>query len=133
MNDEQQFLLMGVTSLAAAIAGGGFKFVGIEIPLLNSIKRQLLLGLLGVALICPIIYSKIIEAKGATRCEDYAKSAIEQFETGVKQSCKMEGERWHNNFAGHQGWCLTQGKASIESEFNERDKELSKCGKKTKR
>jgi len=41
----------GVACIIAAIIGGGLKAFGIEIPLLQSKKRQVLLGILGIILI----------------------------------------------------------------------------------
>ena len=37
----------GIACIIAAIVGGGFKAFGIEIPLLQSVPRQLLLGIFG--------------------------------------------------------------------------------------
>ena len=45
------FMLLGVVCLIAAIVGGGLKAAGVEMPAVGSVRRQLLLGLLGVVLI----------------------------------------------------------------------------------
>jgi hypothetical protein len=42
-------LLIGIICLIAAVVGGGLKLAGMEIPLLRSIRRQLLLALVGLA------------------------------------------------------------------------------------
>lgn len=47
----QTFFIAGLACLIAAIVGGGLKAFGIEIPLLSSRTRQILLGLLGLILI----------------------------------------------------------------------------------
>lgn len=52
---EDKLLWAGVGLLAAAIVGGGLKLIDIEIPLINSLPRQVLLGLLGLGL---IVYSR---------------------------------------------------------------------------
>jgi len=44
-------LYAGLACLIAAVIGGGLKLFGIEIPVLQSLKRQVLLGALGIALI----------------------------------------------------------------------------------
>jgi hypothetical protein len=41
----------GLACVIAAIVGGGLKAFGVEVPLLTSVKRQLLLGALGAALV----------------------------------------------------------------------------------
>jgi hypothetical protein len=43
-------VLIGVACVIAAIVGGGLKLTGIEIPLLTSVRRQVLLGALGIGL-----------------------------------------------------------------------------------
>jgi len=47
---QNTLLLAGLACLIAAIVGGGLRAFGIEIPLLASIPRQLVLGTLGVVL-----------------------------------------------------------------------------------
>jgi Pentapeptide repeats (8 copies) len=42
----------GIACIIAAIVGGGLKAFGIEIPVLNSIRRQLLLAAFGAVLVC---------------------------------------------------------------------------------
>ena len=125
-------LFMGSSCVAAAVVGGGLKIFGVEIPLLCSIKRQILLGLFGLGLISPVGYPEIIKFNKTFQCEKYAKLAVEQFDENLKWSCRQTGDRWHNNFAGHQGWCLTQTPASTDSEIDVRRKALDSCGKKHK-
>lgn len=48
---QQTFLITGLTCLIASIVGGGLKAFGIEIPLLRSRLRQVILGLLGIFLV----------------------------------------------------------------------------------
>jgi hypothetical protein len=48
---ETTFLTVGIACLIAAVAGGGLRAFGLEIPVLNSVPRQLLLGILGVAFV----------------------------------------------------------------------------------
>lgn len=48
---ETVLLSAGIACLIAAIVGGGLKAFGIEIPMLQSLARQLLLAALGVILV----------------------------------------------------------------------------------
>jgi hypothetical protein len=48
---ETTLLTTGLVCLIAAIIGGGLKAFGIELPLVNSIPRQILLGGLGLVLV----------------------------------------------------------------------------------
>lgn len=45
------FVVAGLASLLAAIVGGGLKAFGIEVPLLKSLFRQIVLGVLGTVLL----------------------------------------------------------------------------------
>jgi hypothetical protein len=53
---QTTFLTVGIACIIAAIVGGGFKAFGIEIPILNSLRRQLALGVLGAAFVVISIY-----------------------------------------------------------------------------
>jgi len=48
---DNVFLAAGLASLLAAIVGGGLRAFGIEIPLLKSIARQVVLAVLGILLL----------------------------------------------------------------------------------
>jgi hypothetical protein len=48
---ENVLIITGLACIVAAIIGGGLKFFNIEIPLLNSIPRQIILGVVGFILI----------------------------------------------------------------------------------
>jgi hypothetical protein len=47
----QSLLIAGIVCIIAAIAGGGIKLLGNEIPVLNSLGRQALLAIVGAALV----------------------------------------------------------------------------------
>ena len=47
---DSTLLGAGLACMVAAIVGGGMKAFGIEIPLVSSTKRQMMLGLLGLTL-----------------------------------------------------------------------------------
>lgn len=47
---ENTLLGVGIACVIAAIVGGGLKAFGLELPIVNSVKRQTLLGLFGLAL-----------------------------------------------------------------------------------
>jgi hypothetical protein len=48
---KTQLLLAGVACVVAAVVGGGLKLLGAEIPLISSTRRQLVLAVIGVALL----------------------------------------------------------------------------------
>lgn len=49
---QTTLLTTGIALMAAAIVGGGLKGFGLEIPGLGTLRRQILLGLLGVGVAC---------------------------------------------------------------------------------
>jgi hypothetical protein len=54
----------GVAAILAAIAGGGLKAFGVEVPLLASVKRQAILVLVGVLLIAVGLLEPRLSGKG---------------------------------------------------------------------
>lgn len=48
---DNTLLTFGIVLFAAAIAGGGFKALGYEIPVIGSLRRQIALGIFGIGLI----------------------------------------------------------------------------------
>jgi len=51
------FQIAGIAFIAAAIIGGGLEAFGIKVPLLNSMKRQVILGLFGAGLLIAAVIS----------------------------------------------------------------------------
>jgi hypothetical protein len=47
----QTFVIAGVVCIIASIVGGGLKAFGVEMPLLNSAPRQIILGIVGIIFI----------------------------------------------------------------------------------
>jgi hypothetical protein len=45
---HQTFIIAGVVCIIASIVGGGLKAFGIEMPILNSTPRQIILGIVGI-------------------------------------------------------------------------------------
>jgi len=43
--------LLGVVFLAAAVVGGGLRLFGVELPVINGVRRQIVLSVFGIALI----------------------------------------------------------------------------------
>jgi hypothetical protein len=125
--DNNQLLVIGVICVAVAIVGGGLRISGIEIPLLSSIQRQVLLALLGFGLLSPAAYSTIKDYKVSHECQSYTKEAIQQFDENIEHSCRQKGERWHNAYERHYGWCLTQPKGNTQNESAARGKALANC------
>ena len=48
---ENTLLGTGIVCIIAAIVGGGLKAFGLEVPLVNSRKRQYLLGAFGIVIV----------------------------------------------------------------------------------
>ncbi|MGX1186678.1 hypothetical protein AB7M29_004357 [Pseudomonas sp. F-14 TE3623] len=79
---ENQLLIFGLVCLGAAIVGGGLKALGIEVPLLKSIRRQLLLALFGLVLLLPsawegimdIMFPPVIETRSFTIDPGHARN-----------------------------------------------------------
>lgn len=126
--ESNNILIMGVSCLVAAIVGGGLRFFGFEMPLLSSMQRQVLLGLLGLGLISPTALSEFISLNKSHQCELYANEAVKQYAENKDRGCGLVGNRWHDLHAGHKGWCLKQSDGSLENESNERKKALENCG-----
>lgn len=79
MSDDlaDKLLMLGVVCVVAAIVGGGLKALGAELPLVKSLRRQVLLGAFGVFLIIPsqweaitnLLHPPISETSGPTIIE----------------------------------------------------------------
>lgn len=63
---EATLLTAGLACVIAAIIGGGVKAWGIEIPALNSVKRQLLLVSFGGLLLLTLVVVRLSREAGAT-------------------------------------------------------------------
>ena len=53
---QTTFETVGIACVIAAIVGGGLTLFGIQIPVLNAVRRQLMLGVLGVGFIAVSIW-----------------------------------------------------------------------------
>jgi hypothetical protein len=53
-------LCTGLACVIAAVVGGGLKAFGVEIPILTSLKRQLVLGILGAILIGVALHTSAV-------------------------------------------------------------------------
>jgi hypothetical protein len=72
-------------------------------------------------------------AAGQEACEEYAHSAVHDFEVGTApanaKKCRIKAEaRWQPNFKNHYNWCLTAPAAWLRSERKARDDRLLACG-----
>jgi hypothetical protein len=53
---QTTFLTVGIVCLIAAIVGGGLKAFGLDMPVVNSVPRQVVLGVLGAAFVAISIW-----------------------------------------------------------------------------
>lgn len=127
--ENNLLIIMGIGCIVAAIIGGGFRFFEMEIPLINSIKRQILLGLFGLVLISPTV-----NPNGLThfKYDRYARVAVDQQKKNLKLGCNLAGDRWHDNVDGHYNWCLGQSNGSSKQEIDIRKSKLDACSKSVK-
>lgn len=63
----------GLACLIAAVTGGGLRAFGIEAPLLHSLQRQVILGLVGTVLIIVSVVTAFVWNAGAPRFEGVVK------------------------------------------------------------
>lgn len=56
---EATLLTVGLVCLVAAVVGGGLKILGNEVPALQSVRRQVILGGVGVALIAGAFWDRL--------------------------------------------------------------------------
>lgn len=68
------FLTLGIVCVIAAVVGGGLKLLGIEIPPINSLPRQLALGAMGIVLIVVGIDNGIV---GPPACDDIVYTDVQ--------------------------------------------------------
>jgi hypothetical protein len=121
---ENSFLVLGIACVVVAIVGGGLRVFSVDVPLISSSKRQVLLGLFGLILISPVVNpDTIIHLK----CDRYSQVAIAQNTTNLKVHCGLSGSRWHDKYAGHYAWCLNQTIANPKYEIDTRKSALDNC------
>ena len=67
--------LPGVACVVGAVVGGGFKAFGLELPSLASVRRQVLLGLIGIALMAGGSWDVLNAAVGTHSSNDNSTTA----------------------------------------------------------
>ena len=71
--------------------------------------------------------SDIETEKNKKRCEQYAKTAVDQNKKNQWTNCGYTGNRWSNNYAGHFNWCLSVSKSDANNETKTRTEQLQQC------
>jgi hypothetical protein len=70
------------------------------------------------------------ENKGPA-CDQYARTAVNQYQQNMAQKCGYSGIRWHSNYTTHYQWCMKEArKGEPEAEISIRTADLKKCGAK---
>jgi TolA-binding protein len=77
---QTTLLSAGLACIIAAIIGGGSKAFSIEIPLINSLRRQVLLGALGLIL---IITASFVSSEPAPGAASTSAAPVEHSESPV--------------------------------------------------
>jgi hypothetical protein len=100
---ENTLLGVGIACVIAAIVGGGLKAFGMEIPLVNSNKRQLLLSLFGLVLIAvsiaqgdgPLIREADISSK--TKADARPRPNLSYGTWTLHKAIDDAGKNWSNS------------------------------------
>jgi TPR repeat protein len=79
---EQTLVGVGVACILAAIIGGGFKGLGVEIPAIRTTRRQLILALAGVVLIGAVRIHAQQKRRDSVDPSELVASALESYDTG---------------------------------------------------
>jgi hypothetical protein len=61
------------------------------------------------------------------RCENYAATAVAQYQSSRSGACRFSGSRWSSNREAHHSWCLDVPESEADKEFRARDRELERC------
>lgn len=77
------FVAAGVACVVAAIVGGGVKMLGHEVPVISSVGRQLMLAIVGIALI-------VVPPLAAQSAEFRVTSASVQWDQSVVLMCASQ-------------------------------------------
>jgi len=127
---ENKLLVLGIFCIVLAIIGRGFSVFSASVPVINSVKRQILLVLLGLILISPVVNPNALKQ---LKCNHYARVAIEQNKTNLKVQCKLSGNQWHDDYHKHYAWCLNQPIPHPKYAIDARKNALATCALKQNR
>src|SRR5438876_7844746 len=122
---ENSLLGAGVVCIIAAIVGGGLKAFGMELPLVNSNRRQLLLALLGIVLVGialkPIASEGGTDAHNTTPLNSAAPSkALPQLSYGtwtLRNAVDDEGKNWSGSTLKFTSQAVTSDGLLVHGEF----------------
>ncbi|MGH8885731.1 MAG: FG-GAP repeat domain-containing protein [Egibacteraceae bacterium] len=92
-------VLIGLVCVIAAIVGGGLKLSGIEIPVLMSVRRQLLLASLGIALMAGVGIARLVERSASPGESGDAQPPL----ANVRVSQEVESGLWMVSSAATEG------------------------------
>jgi hypothetical protein len=86
---------VGIGCVIAAIVGGGLKVFALELPLVNSVKRQTLLGLLGSL----IIVGTVLGGKIAQTAQEATSEVVSPIDGSwtLTDATDNEGDNWSNS------------------------------------
>jgi hypothetical protein len=122
---ENTLLGAGVACIIAAIVGGGLKAFGMEIPLVNSSRRQLLLGFFGVVLVVislsPIADQSVTDVDGSPGAKSGVQSRVlPHLSYGtwtLRNAIDDEGKNWSNSTLRFTSQEVTSDGLLLREEF----------------
>lgn len=81
-------------------------------------------------LILPLLIAAIFfvsPSSANASCLDYGTMAVEQQKENIANGCGFIGLRWHNNQAGHEGFCRLVGEDQASNETTFRSAKINEC------
>jgi hypothetical protein len=60
-------------------------------------------------------------------CDDYASSAVVQYQQSLEGSCHYRGADWHDSYIGHYRWCLAAKPGDAQKRQARRKQALETC------
>lgn len=121
---DSTLLGAGLACMVAAIVGGGMKAFGLEIPLVSSTKRQLMLGLLGLALLVAsinavrdIAVSSFNGAPGAGSKREVPNPTLTTGTWTLRNAVDREGNDWSDSTLKFTTQALTATGLALEGVF----------------
>jgi hypothetical protein len=114
---DKAFLAFGVACIIAAVVGGGFKGLGVEIPAIRTTRRQVLLALSGAILISAQQYSQWSDRIASVDPAELVEAGLNSYDSAdfgsAISSFKRAAGRGNAEAQYHYGEMLYHGEGVI--------------------